>query len=104
MNRRRSISLQLFVVLATALAVAGCKNQPKQSPALKPVPAPTTTAVAAAPTTSPALRQEADRLRPMIAYLASDELEGRGLQTEGINKAADFVAARFKEAGLKPMP
>jgi hypothetical protein len=37
-----------------------------------------------------------------VRYLASDELQGRGNGTPGLDKAADFIAARFKEAGLEP--
>ena len=42
------------------------------------------------------------RMRKDITFLASDECEGRGPTTKGINKAADFIAAGFKKAGLKP--
>jgi hypothetical protein len=42
------------------------------------------------------------RMKSDLQYLASDECEGRGPGTEGINKAADFIAAAFKNAGLKP--
>ncbi len=35
-----------------------------------------------------------------IKYLASDELEGRGIGTKGLNKAADYIRDQFKEAGL----
>jgi Peptidase family M28/PDZ domain/PA domain len=35
-----------------------------------------------------------------IKYLASDELEGRGIGTNGLNKAADYIKEQFKEAGL----
>ncbi len=35
-----------------------------------------------------------------IKYLASDELEGRGIGTAGLNKAADFMRRQFEEAGL----
>jgi hypothetical protein len=35
--------------------------------------------------------------------LASDEMEGRKTFTPGIEKAADFISAEFKKAGLKPM-
>lgn len=42
------------------------------------------------------------RLRKDITYLASDECEGRGVETKGINRAADFIANEFKKAGLKP--
>jgi hypothetical protein len=43
-----------------------------------------------------------ERMRKDIFYLASPELEGRGIETKGIEKAADYVANHFKEAGLKP--
>jgi hypothetical protein len=35
-----------------------------------------------------------------IKYLASDELEGRGVGTNGLNKAAEYIREQFKEAGL----
>ena len=43
-----------------------------------------------------------DRLRKDLTYLTSDECEGRGAQTQGLQKAADYIAAEFKELGLKP--
>lgn len=42
------------------------------------------------------------RMLEDIKYLAGDECEGRGVLTKGINLAADFIAGKFKEAGLKP--
>ena len=36
-----------------------------------------------------------------VNYLASDELEGRGVETDGINKAADYIVKHFKSIGLK---
>src|SRR5437773_12581421 len=42
------------------------------------------------------------RMRKDITYLASDELEGRGVTTKGINLAADYIASEFRKAGLKP--
>ncbi len=44
----------------------------------------------------------AERMLDYVKVLASDENQGRGLGTSGIEKAADFIAAKFKEAGLKP--
>jgi hypothetical protein len=41
------------------------------------------------------------RLANATKLLASDEFEGRGVGTDGINKAADFIAAEFKRLGLK---
>src|SRR5262245_52633590 len=43
-----------------------------------------------------------ERLRRDITFLASDECEGRGPGTKGINLAAEHIAAEFKKAGLKP--
>jgi hypothetical protein len=45
---------------------------------------------------------EADRLLEHIKFLASDDLKGRGNGTEGLERAADYIARTFKEAGLEP--
>lgn len=47
-------------------------------------------------------KQSEARLRADVTFLASDECEGRGVETGGINKAADYVAGQFAKAGLKP--
>jgi hypothetical protein len=39
-----------------------------------------------------------------VYYLASDALEGRGLGTKGIEKAADYIAGNFKKLGLQTAP
>lgn len=54
---------------------------------------------AQAPPTDPAA---AERVRKDLAFLAGPECEGRGVETQGIEKAADYIAAAFKAAGLKP--
>ena len=41
------------------------------------------------------------RLAKTVEYLASDELEGRGIDTEGLAVAAEFLVGQFKEIGLK---
>lgn len=41
------------------------------------------------------------RLKESAGYLSSDELEGRGVGTEGLNKAAEYLAGEFKKLGLK---
>jgi hypothetical protein len=46
--------------------------------------------------------QEKD-LREWLTYLSSDELQGRQLFTEGYGNAAQFVAERLREVGVKPM-
>jgi hypothetical protein len=41
------------------------------------------------------------RLAETAKYLASDELEGRGVGTKGLDLAADYIARQFKAIGLK---
>jgi hypothetical protein len=41
-----------------------------------------------------------DRLKNDLKYLADDKLEGRGVGTDGLNLAADFIKDQFKQAGL----
>ena len=43
-------------------------------------------------------------LHGSVAYLASDDLEGRGLGTAGLDKAADYIADTLKKLGLNPPP
>ncbi len=42
-----------------------------------------------------------ERLAKDLEYLSSDALEGRGTSTQGINVAADFIANRWSELGLR---
>lgn len=44
------------------------------------------------------------RLRADVTYLADDLREGRGAGTKGLDLAADYIAAVFREAGLKTVP
>jgi len=70
--------------------------------------------VAAAPATAPASRPalysapaEADvaRYRQIIGTLASEEMEGRGVGTKGLELARDYIVERFEKAGLRvPAP
>lgn len=42
------------------------------------------------------------RIKKDLTYLASDECEGRGVTTSGIQLAASYISRQFKEAGLAP--
>ena len=42
------------------------------------------------------------RMMDTIRFLSSEELDGRGFGTQGLERAAEFIAAKFQEAGLKP--
>src|SRR5580765_1533605 len=43
-----------------------------------------------------------ERMRKDVFFLASPECEGRGIDTKGIERAADYIADSFKQSGLKP--
>jgi Zn-dependent M28 family amino/carboxypeptidase len=53
-------------------------------------------------TTDQAAPFTAARFREHVAFLASDDLQGRKAGSAGAAKAAEYVAARFKAAGLAP--
>ncbi|MCP4254243.1 MAG: M20/M25/M40 family metallo-hydrolase, partial [Candidatus Scalindua sp.] len=42
------------------------------------------------------------RMLKDIEYLASDELVGRGLGSEGLDRAADYIAKQLSDAGIQP--
>ncbi|HXV75308.1 MAG TPA: M1 family aminopeptidase, partial [Candidatus Polarisedimenticolaceae bacterium] len=67
--------------------------------------------VGADPGAAPAERSALAELPPLFSrqalgdhvdYLASRELEGRGVGTTGLDRAAEYVAARFAAVGLEP--
>ena len=43
-----------------------------------------------------------DRLKGDVSFLASDVLEGRATPSRGLEVAAEYIAARFRAAGLEP--
>jgi len=66
----------------------------------------------AIPTTSPVAVAAGDQgpspsdadPKDTVPYLASDELQGRGVGLPGLDRAADFIAAEFAADGLRPLP
>jgi len=47
-------------------------------------------------------RISADSMRGDLSFLASDLLDGRGTPSRGLDLAAEFIASRFRHAGLEP--
>ncbi len=43
-----------------------------------------------------------ERIRADVKYLASDQLQGRGIGSRGEEVTIDFIAREFQKAGLKP--
>lgn len=56
----------------------------------------------AGPTFAAELDPILERMKKDIFFLAGEDCEGRGVQTEGIKKAGQYVADQFKAAGLQP--
>jgi hypothetical protein len=82
-----------FLAAASLLiALVGCNSRSGHSLALANQPE------QAAPTVLE------DQIRSDVYYLASDRLEGRGVGTQGLDLAADYIATRFASLGLKPLP
>jgi Zn-dependent M28 family amino/carboxypeptidase len=65
---------------------------------------PAVVAAALAAWTAPAQMHliEGERIRPHVRFLAHDLLEGRGVGQRGGQLAAQYIAAQFAAAGLKP--
>ena len=49
-----------------------------------------------------AVRVQPERYIHDVKYLASSEMEGRGAGTKGLDRAAEYIEARFKQLGLQP--
>ena len=47
-------------------------------------------------------RLTANALKADVSFLASDALEGRGTPSKGLDIAAEYIAAEFRRAGLRP--
>ena len=51
---------------------------------------------------TPVATGDADRYHDHVAWLADDARQGRGVGTDGIEAAADWLAERFAEVGVEP--
>jgi hypothetical protein len=49
------------------------------------------------------LKSSYESAKKDIYFLASDDCEGRGPLTKGLDLAADYISQQFKAAGLKPL-
>ena len=85
----RSLLVALFACNASLIAAIARADAPATRPA--------TDAALANP-------QPVVDVRKTVEYLASDELEGRGAGTKGIDLAADHIAGAFAKLKLQPPP
>ena len=63
--------------------------------------APLLTSARSQPVAAEELTAIEKRLSDVVRYLASDDLEGRGIGTKGLDIAADYIADEFKALGLQ---
>ena len=77
-------------VLAVSLSF---HSTPATTPAVSPLPANVERALAAV---------GADELKGDLSFLASDALQGRFTPSPGLEVAAEFIASKFRAAGLEP--
>jgi hypothetical protein len=92
-----------LAALSLLVAALGCNSQ---RGGLRPLALSTATpATVPAATTAPAdVVTPIEEMRQSLTYLSSDELEGRGINTGGINLAAAYIAGNFHASGLLPLP
>lgn len=91
----RRFAFTAFLVVLSAISVAQDKPQEAKPDKAEAKPTPTqdeTPSVDAA---------ALERVSNDIKYLASDELEGRGVETKGLAVAAEYIRDEFKKAGVK---
>src|SRR5262245_3250276 len=82
--------LSISVLLAAMLAVSGLYLSS------------TAPRVATAAEALPVSELSADRYAQHVAYLASDEMKGRGNGSPELERAGDYIAAQFRLIGLRP--
>jgi Zn-dependent M28 family amino/carboxypeptidase len=89
-------AVRALLLLSLWVPVAGCNRAAAaglRSTSTESEPVATTAPLPPGPTT-----------REALGYLASDDLEGRGIGTKGIDRAADYIVEQFKNDGLRPLP
>ncbi|MCE9546633.1 MAG: hypothetical protein K8T25_14220, partial [Planctomycetia bacterium] len=89
----------LAMLLASGLGVS-CPSSRIAAAELKTAPAEKPAPIAKESDHRAAIEIDA-RIAKEAEFLASDKLEGRGIETQGINLAADYLGKQFAEMGLK---
>jgi hypothetical protein len=109
-----------WIAWISLFLLACCSTHPAPKPATTTASVtPTTAPVAQTPVTQPTTQQFAIATttitttapsptdsdpKDIIPFLASDDLQGRGIGMPGLDRAADLIVSEFSADGLKPLP
>jgi Zn-dependent M28 family amino/carboxypeptidase len=89
----------VFLLAAWGLVACGSHSAPPSVPATGP----TTPSASAGISAGAPPMTDADP-KDTLPYLASDQLQGRGVGLPGLDAAAQFIAGEFAADGLRPLP
>ena len=90
------------LALCVAVAITGCQR-PNGAVSIAAGKPSTTRPADAVVATKPAPPQfSVDAYMDHVRYLAGDKLAGRGIGTDGIRLAEEYIVERFQQAGLRP--
>jgi len=92
-----------IALLSVGVAAPGCNSHSSASGPVAAHDSHRSQSVATQPVAGPKAPDVIDAKKTLYC-LASDEFEGRGVGTAGLEKAADLIAGDFSEIGLKPLP
>ena len=97
---RRGQRFAWLIVLFTAATGTGASLRADTPASPAPVPTPVVTSPAPQNRVEETREETVARLKTDLLYLAGDELQGRGIGTTGIERAADYIETRFKSLGM----
>ncbi|HEY2924290.1 MAG TPA: M28 family peptidase [Candidatus Eisenbacteria bacterium] len=97
--RRHRLIRSLALAISCASLAVPCSTAATPAPA---GPAPAEPAPATAPSSTAASGRFATEFRAGVYALAADSMEGRGLGTTGILRAADWIERGLRSRGMKP--
>jgi hypothetical protein len=91
----------LFFLAITSLTYLVPAQQPTLPAAAQPAPTPVAGQLVQ-PVRQRITELSSARYMKDVTFLASDEMKGRGAGTPELDRAADYIAEQFRQAGLKP--
>ena len=92
-----------FACLAVTAWSPGTAAQPPAPVTQATTPAAPDSARAVAPPLDARQQKIAEQARAAVTRLADDDMEGRGIGTKGIGRAADWIEKQLRAEGLKPL-